>query len=958
VEERGGDVPAEPLVYESGSWQIDLGRRELRSRGVVVPIGGRAFDVIEVLVRSAGVLVTKDDLMGRVWGGTIVEENTLQVHMSAVRRAFGADRGLLKTAAGRGYRLLGAWKARADIPATQTAAAEVAPQLARAATRNVPAATSDLIGRAVAVQELKDLLSAYRVVTLTGPGGIGKTALVLEVARRLFPGFPGEAWLVELASLSDPALVPSAVARSLGLKLEAEDVSAVAKAIGTSRRGLIILDNCEHVIDAAASLVETVLRLCSGTSVLATSREVLRIEGEHVYRVPPLDVPPEGSAEADVILDHAAVQLFIARVGALNDSFASPGDNLRAIAAICRRLDGIPLAIELAAARAATLGPPQVAALLNDRFVLLTGGRRTALPRHQTLRATLDWSYDLLPEMEAAVLRRLGVFAGDFSLDAAIRVSGDHPDAPVVDQIANLVTKSLVVPDLRSEPAHYRLLDTTRLYALEKLRSAGEHTDAARRHAEHYLEFFIGVEAASASMRQLEWLAIRSRHIDNVRAALDWAFSPSGDSAIGVDLTAAYASAWIQLSLSAECRERCEKALANLAPKGNPNTPSRMKLWLAHGSALLNTLGPADQAQSSLAKALDVANALGDAVAQVRALVSLQSVHAFRGEYTEAREASEQLHRIALQSGDVASVVRADRLMGITLLMNGRPQEARQYLERVARSSSRREDHRQSTFFRTDDQALARASLALALCLQGCLEQAYDEAQASLEALQSTDRTSFCRALTYGMCRIAFMTGDLATADRAIPQLIAAATSSNLPFWMAVGQLLEGRRLVAHHQFAKGQAVLREAFDICGKAGWRMSYPESRGALAEALAGLGQFDDAVIAVDEAVASAGRGRTWCLPELLRIKGVILLQQGSDGCVTAAEDCLARAADIAREQGALLWELRIALSVARLWTSQNRPDKARRLLAPVYARFTEGFASPELKAACAMLDALRA
>jgi non-specific serine/threonine protein kinase len=414
----------QPLVYELGEWEVDLARRELRARGVPVPIGGRAFEIMEVLVQSARELVTKNDLSARVWPGVIVEENTLQVHISAIRKALGPDREMLKTASGRGYRLLGAWTSRQECTSSvDSIDLEPMPSPAESFQTNLPAAASELVGRTNAVQQLHGLLSAYRVVTLTGPGGIGKTRLALEVARGLFPSLQGGVRLVELVSLSDPALVPTAVAGVLGLKLGGSEISAesVARAIG-ARKLLLVLDNCEHVIDAAARLAETVVRMCPRTTILATSREILNIEGEYVYRVPPLDVPPQYE-EPGNILAHSAVQLFIATTRALQSDFSPDEENLPAIAAICRRLDGIPLAIDLAAARIATLGLQQVAAGLDNRLGMLTGGRRTALPRHQTLRATLDWSYQLLPEPERQVMRRLAVFAGDFTAEAASSVA-------------------------------------------------------------------------------------------------------------------------------------------------------------------------------------------------------------------------------------------------------------------------------------------------------------------------------------------------------------------------------------------------------------------------------------------------------------------------------------------------------------------------------------------------------
>jgi predicted ATPase/DNA-binding winged helix-turn-helix (wHTH) protein len=527
-------------VYEFGGWELDLARDELRMRGVPVPLGCRAFQIFAVLVQSAGEVVTRDELMRRVWPRGIVEENTLEVHISAVRKALGSDRGTLRTSFGRGYRLVG-WRIRKESTPADPVVLDPTPIPVQPFMTNLPAAASEVIGRTTALQQLQELLSAYRMITLTGPGGIGKTVLAMEVARSLLRAFQGDCWLVDLVSLSDPGLVPAMVAGVLDLKLGGDEISpnAVARAIGREKL-LLVLDNCEHVIDAAAKLAETIVRACPHACVLATSREALRIEGEHVYRVPPLDVPLQHEKESGSILGHAAVQLFIARARALGSGFSPQGENLRTIAAICRHLDGIPLAIEFAAARAAMLGPEPVLSHLDERFGLLTGGRRTALPRHQTLRATLDWSYELLPETERCLLRRLGVFAGGFTLEAANAVMTDqcHTASALLEQIANLVAKSLVTVDGSAPTGRWRLLETIRAYALEVLSESGESEQAARRSAEFFRDLVRPTTNGSQLPPTVEDMARYGREIDNVRAALDWSFSPVGDVSIGVALTA------------------------------------------------------------------------------------------------------------------------------------------------------------------------------------------------------------------------------------------------------------------------------------------------------------------------------------------------------------------------------------------------------------------------------------
>ena len=278
------------LVYESGRWQVHLGRRELLASGVAVPIGARAFEIIEVLVQSANELVTKNDLMDRIWPGALVGENTLQVHISAIRKALGQDRAMLKTASGRGYRLLGTWAPRQPSSRPALVTSPLAPEPAPA--NNFPLIAGRLIGRAAAARHVRDLVSAYRTVTLTGAGGIGKTSLAIEAAHVVIGEYPDGGWFVELASLPDPALVSTAVAGVLGLPTGVANVTSetIARSIG-DKKLLLVLDNCEHLIEAIATLAETLMTHCPHATIIATSREILRIQGEHVYRVPPLELP-------------------------------------------------------------------------------------------------------------------------------------------------------------------------------------------------------------------------------------------------------------------------------------------------------------------------------------------------------------------------------------------------------------------------------------------------------------------------------------------------------------------------------------------------------------------------------------------------------------------------------------------------------------------------------------------
>ena len=962
IREAGVSEASANLVYMCDQWEIDLGRRELRSRGIPVPLGGRAFEIVTVLVQSATELVTKDRMMERVWPGAVVGEGTLHVHISAVRKALGPDRAMLKTVSGRGYRLLGSWTPQQREGTAPPVYSPLTGTSGAPSPNNFPPLISRLVGRAAAAQFVRDLVSAYRVVTLTGPGGIGKTSLAIKAVRYLLPDFEDGGWIVELASLSDPGLVPSTVASTLGLKLAGEiSAESVARAVG-GRHLVLVLDNCEHVIDTVAKLAETFTRLCPRTTIVATSREVLRIDGESVYRVPPLDVPALGQAAPDYIMQYSAVELFIARTKALNAGFSPYAEDLASIAAICRHLDGIPLAIEFAAARAAVLSVQGVVAGLRDRFALLTAGRRTALPRHRTLRATLDWSHELLPETERRLLRRLAVFPGGFTIDAAAAVMTDtgFDASEVLDGIANLVAKSWVALDKSGAGARWTLLETIRAYALEKLAEHAEAGITAGHHALYFRDLFTPQARGARSSLSDEDLPRRVREIDNVRAALDWSFSPAGDQAIGVDLTVAYTPIWTRLLLMNESRARCERALLSLEPHVTANTWPRMQLQIDLAGALITTMGSASQAITILTQALEAAETLDDLDAQVRALSTLSVIYTFSGEYGRAQIAAERIEQIAHRLGNPIYLRFAYQQMGATLLPIGRPREAQQYLERVLRFPAAPGDRRSLFYSNSNDRALARAMLARALWIQGFADQALNEARLGVEDLHDTDHPLFlCRILFHGICRVATMTGDFATADREIARLIEAATRLNAQFYEAAGHFLKGKLLVERGEFAQGLLVLRDAFVTTDRTGWHISYAEFKGAIAVAFAGTGRLDEALVALDDAMAAdreGADGHGWYAPELLRIKGEVLLQQAADQSTLAAEDCFNRAAQMAREQGALFWELRVALSVARLRVSQGRRHEARAPLASVYDRFTEGFATADLQAARTLLEEL--
>ncbi|MEJ0047252.1 MAG: winged helix-turn-helix domain-containing protein [Rhodospirillales bacterium] len=681
-------VQSEPAVHASNGWGIDLNRRELRSRDAAVPIGSRAFEILEVLARAGGELISKHRLMEQVWPGAIVEENTLQFHISAIRKALGSDRGLLKTESGRGYRLLGRWDVReATDLGHQTGAAERKPE--QPFRTNVPGAGSALIGRSIARQHLLDVLSAYRVVTLTGPGGIGKSVLALDVARGIFPALEGDCCLVELASLSDPALVPAAVSTALGMRMEGREISAdsVARALDREKF-LLVLDNCEHLVDAAARLAEVIVRMCPNASVLATSREILRIEGEYVYRVPPLDVPPPRQDDEQVGYEYSAVQLFNARLVALDAGLSGRPQNLPLAAAICRQLDGIPLAIEFAAARAATLGLQQTASLLSNRFGLLTAGRRTALPRHRTLLATLDWSYKLLPDSEQTLLRRLAICGGGFTLEAATAVMDDAgaTAAIVAEGIASLAAKSLVALDASAPYGRWRLLETIKAYGLEKLSASGETDRIARRHAEFFRDML--APAMAGPLVAPDDLPCYAREIDNLRAALHWAFAGDGGGVdVGVGLTVAAVPVFQALSLLPECYHWSDQALLALGGSQR-GTVAEMRLQAGLGYSLMYTRRGGDGARAALDRSLVIAEDRRDVLYQMWLLGALNVLYFRNGNCRMALQCARRNSAVAEAIGDPAAFASAHFMLANALYLVGDLGGARAEFEATLQNKS------------------------------------------------------------------------------------------------------------------------------------------------------------------------------------------------------------------------------------------------------------------------------
>jgi predicted ATPase/DNA-binding winged helix-turn-helix (wHTH) protein len=616
------------VFYEIGPFRLDLEAGVLTRDGVPTALGARAVAVLKTLVEHPNKFLSKARILDAAWPNLVVAEGNLAVQIAAIRRVLStADGGRwIETLPRRGYRFSGPLTARPHTPSPV--------ETGGIPRSNIPEQLTSFIGRDHDLEEIKRLLPVRRLITLVGIGGIGKTRLALRVAGEIVDAFADGVWLAELGSINDPTLVPAAAAQALGVhERTGTPLTHTLCAHLKSRKLLLILDNCEHLLEACAMLVEAILRGTSQASIIATSREPLRVPGEQTYSLPTLSLP-DPTASLEVVATSEAVQLFVERVRQQRADFRMTPDRYSAVAELCVHLDGIPLALELAAGRARSLSIEQINARLGDRFRLLTSGSRTALPRNQTLRATFDWSFNLLAASERAVLRRLAPFAGSFTLEAAASVVSDESidQYAVLDLLSQLVERSLVVADTSATGVRYRLLETTRSYALEKLTEFGEVDAIKRRHAQYFRNLFENAFDEWLQIPDADWYATYLPELDNVRAALDWALGARGDATLAIALAGPTQVLWSRSSLWSEGRQRLAAACAQVGDE----TPQLHEARLRHSLGTLWLTSAPTQAVAAFERGLELYRRLGDQVGIGNALLGLGLVGTFMGRFEQA----------------------------------------------------------------------------------------------------------------------------------------------------------------------------------------------------------------------------------------------------------------------------------------------------------------------------------
>ena len=926
-----------------GEFELAPVARVLWRRGEQVRLGSRALDILIALASRPGQILSKDDLTKLVWRGALVDETALRVGISAVRKALGTggDR-YIATVPGRGYCFV------LDVETTAAKPAPEPPHFKRLKPQRVPAQIARIIGRDEVIVALAAEATRRRLLSLVGPGGIGKTTVAVAVADRLRAAFDTVAF-VDLAPIENAKQMSAAAAAALGLnlRLQGDPVDEIAAAV-EGRRVLIVFDNCEHLVDLAAPFVEALLSSAQGVTILATSRERLRAAGEWVHQLSPLDAPPGSSLlSAEEMRRYPAVEMFEERAAFALGGYQISDTDAPYVAEICRRLDGIALAIELAAGRLAGLGVQGLANSLGDCFSILTHGRRTALPRHQTLRATLDWSYRLLSPEDQAALRYLSVFNGSFTVED-VAVVMDVRLGEADDRLTSLLDKSLVVARPEGGTSRYRLLDTTRAYAQDKLEESGEANPPRRRHAERVKAIFDRATAEWDQRPTADWLQTYGCELGNLRAALDWAFSKEGDGAVGAALTAAAAPIWFHLSLLDEGLSRVEHAITWLKDQPTPDRRLMMQLYAISGWPRMRAIKGISSGAAAWRETLALAIELDDVDYQLRALWALWVDRCNNGEAAQALVLADRFAVLAERSTDSQDRLIGQRMRGRSLQFlgdfKGSSRQIEQMLERYAPPPQRSHLIR----FQYDQRLTAQITLARGLWLQGHADQALTLVEQMIAdglALQHT--LTLAHTLSHAACFIALWAGDLPLAARYTTMLREHTTLQALDVWRTHADAFEGEILIRQDHAPDGIVPLQRAIQSLETAGFVLYNAAFEGVLAEGLMACGRHDEAGTIVSRALARCqSSGGAWCVPELMRVRALSLAaRKRGEEAISLVIDGL----EIAHSQGALAWELKLASTLVGI----DDRDSARDRLRAILNRTSEGFGTRDYRDAIARL-----
>jgi predicted ATPase/DNA-binding winged helix-turn-helix (wHTH) protein len=950
--------PAGPArdVVSFGPFSLVPKERLLTRQGERLQLGSRTLDTLIALVSRPNQAIDKRALMALVWPDATVSENSLRFHIASLRKALGDGQDgarYITTLAGRGYCFV------APIVRSVARAHPPAHVAASSPRANVPGRLVRMVGRTDGVHMLSTQLVAARFITIVGVGGVGKTTVAVAVGHYLIEAFAGTVLFVDLGAVSDPRLAAASLASMLALSVHSDDPTPTLIAYLRDKRILLILDNCEHLIEAAAALAARIFVAAPQVHILATSREALRVEGEHVYRLEPLAVPPDDPAlTAAVALTYPSVQLFAERAAASGAPLDLNDTDAVIVANICRRLDGVALAIELAAGRVEAYGLRQTAALLEERLSLLWTGQRTAPPRQQTLKATLDWSYELLTDLERRVLRHLAVFVGDFALAAAQAVLS----SPTMDQmlvlgaIESLIAKSMIATVRTGATMRYRLLDTTRDYVIGIIMDGAEYAELAARHATYYWRW---LEQAGTELPASSSVAERAPQLadlGNVRAALEWCFGPHGNAEIGVGLASVAAAFFLAMSLITECQRWADRALLALGDSARGGQ-DEMQLQAALGMSLMFARGQSEAVRAALNRSLTIAEQHGDALNQLRLLGMLHMFHHRIGDIKSALVYARRGPAVSRTIADPATVALAHSMLGVSLHLTGDFDGARVELEAAVRHGSGSE-RAGWTYFGFDGCQWAGIVLARTMWLQGHPAEAVERARQCVKDAASLDHPVTLSVVLIWAVSVFLGTGDLDTAEEHMDWFISRAESYALGPYLAVGHGFKGQLAILQGNATAGVESLQSALAELHAARYSLTLVTTafRISLVQGLTAIGRVTQAMTLIDETISLVGASGDFSnMPEALRVKGTVFLSM-PQSMADEAESCFGQSLEWSHRQAAPAWALRAAVDLAALLAAQGRIESARSLLQPVFEQFVEGSDTSDLKAAKRLLAEL--
>jgi predicted ATPase/DNA-binding winged helix-turn-helix (wHTH) protein len=914
--------------------------RLLPERGVLLKgdiecrVGSRALDILICLVQRAGETVTKGELLAHAWPDTFVHEANLRVHVAALRKALGdgqAQTRYIVNVMGRGYCFV--------APVTPIEQPHFrAPPAAR--QTNLPAPLAQIIGREAAAATIALQVSARRCVTIAGPGGIGKTAVAIMAAELLIDAYDDGVWFVDLSALADRSPVAPSVAAVLGLSTSATNPSRAIVSLLRDRRMLLVLDNCEHVIESISELAESLLLGAPGVAVLATSREPLRATAEWVHWLAPMAVPPQSEGlTAAQALAFPAVQLFVQCASASLEGFDLADADAPAVATICRGLDGLPLAIELAAARVDLYGIQGLMTVLDDPFLLLAEGQRTAMPRQQSLLQTLQWSYRLLSSIEQRVLHRLAVFRGQFTLGGALAVAAG--DGITVEEVCSgvltLSAKSLLVTDVSgtSPQAQHRLLHIVRSFIIQMQSGAELGEKLLRRHANYVRTLLETAQTDWTRLERNEWLAIYGRTIDDVRGAIDWAFSSRGDLSLGVLLTALAVPLGFQLSLVHEFRALVERALMHTGPLVPPQPIAEMRLNIVLSNLVHNSSGPVNARTATMKRAFDIASELPDRIYRVEPLIGWATAQQGVGEYDIAHELATKALEIGRVANNPEATLAAERVLAQLKHFQGDHAAARILAERVIGHPAAQLPLPYN-LMPVNRHVAMRVILARISWLEGAWARSDELIEEMLRYAKRDAAYALCPALVFAAIPISIWNGKDLDARALIRQLSEEAARYTLGYWQnwaaAFSAVLDVRA-----GDSEAVSAISDRF---------LSAPVQH----EALTTLAEtFITPALAMRADSGAAG----WCRAEICRAQGVWMLAQRTPAAVERAERMFREALAVAGSQNAASWSLRAGISLAQLLRDTDRAPEARSVLVASVENLDVAYPSADLGRALKLL-----